>query len=99
MNKRLLQDILGLGNKTHQFKEVLLYVAYTFASGPFQHLWFRYGYNPILDPTSRIYQQFIYKIHPKFLQDISDRYDDDLILKLALALNLILSPNSLSLIL
>ena len=73
MSKKQLVELLGLGTKLHQFKETLLFVAYTYSNGPFQHLWIRYGYDLTADPTSRIYQQLICKLNPKFLTEVSNR--------------------------
>jgi hypothetical protein len=73
ITKKQLIEFLGLGGKIHQFKEVLLFAAYTFSNGPFSHLWIQYGYDPTQDPYTKIYQQFICKITPKFLNDSSER--------------------------
>jgi hypothetical protein len=73
ITKKQLIEFLGLGGKIHQFKEVLLFAAYTFSNGPFSHLWIQYGYDPSQDPYTKIYQQFICKITPKFLNDSSER--------------------------
>jgi hypothetical protein len=73
VSKKQLIDLLGLGNKTHQFRELLPYVAYTVSNGPFSNLYLRYGYDPAKDPSSRIYQQVKCKLNPIFLNEMNER--------------------------
>lgn len=73
ISKKTLIELLGLGTKIHQFKEVLNFAAFTYGNGPFQHLWIRFGYDPTIDPSTRIYQQLNCRITLKFLTDMSAR--------------------------
>ncbi|KAF2904878.1 hypothetical protein ILUMI_01295 [Ignelater luminosus] len=50
------------GVRNDQLKAVLPAVAYYSPNGPWRVMWCRYGYDPRLDPTSRIYQTFDFRI-------------------------------------
>ena len=40
----------------------LAVVAYRFSGGPWRNLWIRYGFDPRLDPSSRIYQGIDFRV-------------------------------------
>jgi len=48
-----------------QLKFLLPAAAYYFVTGPWRVMWVRFGYDPRLDPTSRIYQTLDYRLRKK----------------------------------
>ncbi len=75
MPRSRVVELLAIGHKQHLFKECLPYSGYSTVNGPFLRLWIRFGFDPTIDPISRMYQCVICKFPSEFLLDISNRYE------------------------
>ncbi|KAK9097837.1 hypothetical protein Syun_024882 [Stephania yunnanensis] len=62
LKDRLLDGGLKFG--THSLKRLLFRVGYYFFTGPFRQFWIRKGYDPRVDPQSRIYQSIDFRVPP-----------------------------------
>ncbi|KAM7279591.1 hypothetical protein ACFE04_006725 [Oxalis oulophora] len=62
----LFEHLLDKGLKftDHMRKRLLLGLAYNFLNGPFLRFWIKKGYDPRVDPESRIYQRLDFRVHP-----------------------------------
>lgn len=73
LSKQQIVELLQLQGRLNLFKDCLPYAAYSFKNGPFAHLWVRFGYDPLRDMNSWIFQSFHVKFSNAFLMDVSSK--------------------------
>ncbi|XP_010541506.1 PREDICTED: general transcription factor 3C polypeptide 5 isoform X2 [Tarenaya hassleriana] len=63
----VVQRLLDKGFKCthHMLNRFLLRAAYYFSGGPFLRFWIKRGYDPRIDPESRIYQRMEFRVPPE----------------------------------
>ena len=53
--------------------ETLPYYGYCYYSGPYKGCWIKYGYDPIMDPNSRLYQMIQCRVHEDEIKRLHTR--------------------------
>jgi len=56
--------------RNHRFKNIMPFQAYNVTSGPFQHAWVRWGYDPAADHQSRHYQSIQARMSNEIFSDL-----------------------------
>lgn len=73
LSKVQIMDLFGLKHRLNLFKDCLPFAAYTYSNGPFARLYIRFGYDPLRDGNSWIYQTIHCKLSRDFIQEVSKK--------------------------